>query len=320
MTFLSPYAGLVALVGLVPLALWALGERRRRAVYAALRLDEPGRRRRLVVAGALASVAVLLGAAATQPTVIRRTKRSIRTDAEVYFVFDTSKSMLARASRHAPDRLDRARALAVDIRGRLADVPAGIASMTDRVLPHLFPSPDPVAFAATAERTVGVDQPPPANGFDTRITTLGSLSRLASDNFYSPRATHRVAIVFTDGETVPFADASVATIFRKPPAIRTIFVRVWGARERVYLRNGKPDPLYRPDAIGATALPELAAATEGAALEASDPDKVVSVARRFLGDGPHVRELSQRRRLALAPILAGLTLLPLGLLLGRRNL
>jgi hypothetical protein len=320
MVFLSPLAGLVALLGLAPLALFVLGERRRGAVYALLRLEEPRRRRRLVAAGALAAVALLLGAAATQPTVVKRSSRSVRTDAEAFVVFDTSKSMLARRSPGAPDRLDRARALAIAVRSRLGDIPVGIASMTDRVLPHLFPTPDPVAFAATAVRTVGVDQPPPANGFDNRITTLGSLSRLASDNFYSPRAKRRLAIVFTDGETVPFADASVANIFRKPPAIRTIFVRLWNADERVFLDGGKPDPLYLADPIGATSLPELAAATHGVALGEGDASRVVSVARRFLGSGPHAGELEEQRKLSLAPLLAATALFPLGLLLWRRNL
>jgi hypothetical protein len=320
MIFLSPLAGLVALLGLPPLVVFALGERRRGAVYSLLGLDEPRRRRRIVAAGALGVVALLLGAAATQPTVVDRSKRSVRTDAEAFVVFDTSKSMLARRSPGAPDRLDRARALAVEVRSRLGDIPVGIASMTDRVLPHLFPSPDPVAFAATAVRTVAVDQPPPANGFDTRITTLGSLSRLASDNFYSPRATHRLAIVFTDGETVPFADASVATIFRKPPAIRTIFVRLWGAGERVFLQGGRPDPLYRPDPIGATSIAELAVTTDGVALPEGDPGRVASAARRLLGDGPHAGELEEQRKLSLAPFLAVAALGPLALLLWRRNL
>ena len=79
------------------------------------------------------------------------------------------------------------------------------------------------------------------------------------------------------------------------------------------------DPLYRPDPIGKTSVAELAAATDGVALPEGDPDRVVSVARRLLGDGPHAAELEEQRKLSLAPFLAVAALAPLGLLFWRRN-
>lgn len=319
MHLLSPLGGLLGLLGIVPLVAFALAERRRSRVTALLGLAEPGRRSRLLLAAALATVAALLGLAATQPTLVRRTARSVRSDAEAYVVFDTSRSMLAAPGRHEPDRLERARRLALALRARLPDIPFGIASMTDRVLPHLFPTPDLDAFAAAVHQSVGIERPPPLDGFGERITTLGSLSRLGSDNFYSPAATHRLVVVFTDGETKPFVDASVGTVLGKPPAIRPIFVRIWGADERVFLPGGI-DPNYVPDPIGAVSIPELAAVTNGVGYSSADLGRIVASARRFLGKGPATAQVEERRKLAFAPFVVLAAFLPLGFLLRRRNL
>ena len=193
-----------------------------------------------------------------------------------------------------------------------------IASITDRVLPHLFPTTDLDTFDLTVHKVIGIERPPPADSFSTRITTLGSIARVVSGNFFDPTATKRLLVVFTDGETKPFTDASIGTVFRQPPGVHSIFVRIWGAHERVYHGRTK-DPLYRPDPMSAVYIRQLAATAGGTAVESTDFGRLLSTARADLGQGPTRVLGNERRQLALAPYLAALCFLPLGFVLWRRN-
>lgn len=318
MHFLTPLGALVALVVVVPLVAFFVADRQRRRVTALLRLNEPRQLRRLSPAIALCVAAAFLGTAATQPTVVARSTQRIRTDAEAWFVLDTSLSMKAATSPSSPTRFQRAQSLAMRLRAALRDVPSGVASITDRALPHLFPTIDLAAFDLTVRKAVGIERPPPSDGFSVRITTLGSLARLVSDNFFSPSARKRLVVVFTDGETRPFADASLGTVFKQPPGIHAMFVRIWGANERVW--DGKrADPLYRPDPASAEYVQQLADTTDGAALRGSNFAAIVRDARHALGSGPHVDVRKERRQRELAPLFAAFAFLPLGFLLWRRN-
>jgi hypothetical protein len=319
MSFLTPFAAFLAFLVAVPLAAFVIGDRRRRRVAALLHLGEPRRLRRIAPAVAVTAVAGLLGVAAMQPTLVNRHSKRVRTDAEAFFVLDTSRSMLASAGRGKPTRFERARQLAERLRLELGDVPTGLASITDRALPHVFPTPDLDTFETALIKSMGIERPPPSDGFSIRVTTLGSLAHVATDNFFSATARHRLLVVFTDGETKPFVEASLGTLFRNPPAVKTIFVHVWGGDERVYLRDG-PDPDYRPDPVSKTTVRQLAFATEGVALGEHDYDRLAKQARAYLGSGPTRVLEKERRRFALAPYVAAFAFLPLGFLLWRRNL
>jgi hypothetical protein len=318
MSFLTPYGALVSVLVLAPLVAFVVGERGRRRVTALLRVPEPRASRSGAVAIAVAAVAALLGLAATQPTIVRRVQQDVRRDAEAWFVLDTSLSMAASPAPRAPTRFTRSRVLAERLRHDLRDVRVGLASITDRAMPHLFPSPDRATFHATLWRSMGIERPPPSDGFSILITTLGSLSRLATDNFFSPSATRRLMVVFTDGETKPFVDRSLATLFRRPPGVDTIFVRVWKSGEQVYDR-GVPDPLYHPEPRGAAYVRAIAAASGGRAFDEHQYDAIVDTARRDLGSGPVSALTREEDRFAMAPLVAGLAFLPLAFLLWRRN-
>jgi hypothetical protein len=318
MSFLSPLGALVVLVGAVPLVAFIRSERARERVTRLLRLREATSRARLVPLAASLAIAALLGIAATQPTIVRHSSQRVRTDAEAWFVLDTSRSMKASAGPDSPTRFERAQELAVRLQDKLGDVPVGIASITDRVLPHLFPTTDRDTFDLTVHKVIGIERPPPADGFSTRITTLGSIARVVSSNFYDPSATKRLLVVFTDGETKPFTDASIGTVFRQPPQVHAIFVRIWGAHEHVYYGKTK-DPLYRPDPSSASYIRQLAETAGGTAVEGADFDRLLRTARADLGQGPTHVLGNERRELALAPYLAALCFLPLGFVLWRRN-
>jgi hypothetical protein len=318
MSFLTPFAAFVALLVAVPLAAFVISERRRQRVSALLHLAEPGRLRRGAPALAVTAVAGLLGLAAMQPTLVNRHSKHVRTDAEAFFVLDTSRSMLASAGRGKPTRFERARRLAARLRLEIGDVPTGLASITDRTLPHVFPTPDIDTFETALTKAMGIERPPPSDGFSIKVTTLGSLAHVATDNFFSPTAEHRLVVVFTDGETKPFVEASLGTLFRKPPAVKTIFVHIWGADERVYLPGG-PDPNYRPDPVSKTTVGQLAFATAGAAVGEHDYGRLVQQARADVGSGPTRVLEKERRRFALAPYVAAFAFVPLGFLFWRRN-
>jgi hypothetical protein len=319
LSFLSPEAGLVALAAALPLALLLDGERRTRRLRTALRLDPPARTQRGALVASVVAVPALLGLGAMQPVIDRSTEDVTRTDAEIFFVVDVSRSMIASRTPTSRTRLERARSGALEVRSRLGQVPAGVASMTDRLLPHLFPTPEGKVFAATIERSVGIDQPPPVN-WNRTATTLGALSALATRNFFSRDVTRRVAVVFTDAESRSFATENVGALFRRQPRVRPIFVRVGNVDERVYTIGGELDDAYRPPLTAATTIRALAAATSGEAFEEGELGDVVEAVKRAVGTGRTEVRGNESNKLALAPYSVALAFLPLGLLLWRRNL
>lgn len=317
LTLLTPLAALLVLAVALPLAALRAGEARVRAVARALRLPD-GPARRAPVA-AIVALAVLLGLAAAQPVLAFEAGKRVRADAEVYVVIDTTLSMLAAASPRAETRFDRAKETAGRLRARLPDVRVGIASFTDRVLPHLFPSSDAELYAATLDRAVRVEHPPPERQWDVRATTFGSLDALATRNFYSPSARARAFVLLTDGETREYSLPALAAVLGRPPAITPVLVHVRRDGEQLYL-DGRLDRGYESDPRSGRALVALAEAAAGTVVSEGDLAGAVEALRAALGDGEHVNEGRQRRTVQLAPWLALLAGLPLAFLIVRRSL
>ena len=316
MVFLSPVAALVALAVAVPLAAWVLFELRARRVASRIGLlDAP--RPRLGVPVALVLLAALLGIAAAQPVVSSNKKRVGRADAEVYLLFDTSRSMLAKRRFDDASRLTRAKRLGIEVRGSLRDVPVGLASLTDRVLPHLFPTLDAQVFASTLRDAIAIERPPPA-GDNELATDYTTLSSVASDNYFKPTTRKRLLIVFSDGESRGFDDVVLAGTFRRHH-VRVLFVHIWNAREQIFLTRTSPDPAYRPDPTSKDTAERLAQAGGGMVLP-PDRGAIVAAARAFLGKGPAISVTEQRTRTSLAPYVVLAALLPLSFVLFRRNL
>jgi hypothetical protein len=324
--FLTPRGALLVLVVLVPLAAFLVVSRRAASVRQAVGLPDLTDRARLVPLGAVVAVGALLGLAAAQPVVQRNSERTVRADAEAYVVLDVSRSMLARTGLQGTMRVERAKQLAERLRASLPDVRFGIASMTNRVLPHLFPSADQDVFRATLERSVGIERPAPGTGFivapgqvTTRnATTFTALAGLGTQNFFSPEAKRRVVIVLTDGESSEVDAGRVGSSFRRA-GIRPVYLRFWGPNERVY-SNGAEEPQYRPQPESRAILESLAAATGGREFDEGDVAAAERQVRTDLGTGAERAEATDRgTRLRLAPYLAIAAFLPLGLLLWRRD-
>jgi hypothetical protein len=263
-------------------------------------------------------VAGLLGLAAAQPVLARTTTLHVRTDAEVFVAVDVSRSMLARPVRGATTRLDRSRRLAGQLRDELPGIPVGVASVTDRILPHLFPSADDDVFRTTVTRAIGIEQPPPRSTYAKNATSFDSLTDVATRRFFSPTAKRRLLVLFTDGESSPITAARIGRVFRRTPAIRTVFIHVWGASERVYGPSG-PEPQYQPDPSSHAILEALAVATGGHVFREDQLEAAARRSREVLGPGPTRAEGVRDARNGLAPYLVLGALLPLGLVLVRHD-
>ena len=220
LTFLTPLAALLALGVVVPVVALLAVRRRARGIRATLALDEPPKRSLLVPLAALLAAGALLALAAAQPVVEWTRDREVRTDAEAFVVLDVSRSMLAQRSVDDPMRIERAKVAASTIRSSLSEVPVGVASLTDRVLPHLFPSADEDVFEATIERALAIERPPPRSTFLTGATSLDSLATVRGQRYFSPRATSRLVIVLTDGESQPVSNTRLGGLFRRSPRDR----------------------------------------------------------------------------------------------------
>ena len=317
-TFLTPLGALLALVVVVPLAALVLVRRRGARVRGAIGLPEPGALTRRLPVAALVLAAVLLGLAAAQPRLEWTSARKVRSDAEVFVVIDTSRSMLARSDPGSPIRYARASTAALKFRSAFDDVPVGLVSFTDRVLPHLFPSVDDDVFVATLRRSIGIDRPPPQGTFSSTATRLGALESVVSRRFFTPTSRARLLLVITDGESVPISGAKIGAAFRRPPGVDTIFLHVWDGRERVY-DGADPEPQYSPDPRSRGILDAAAVTLGGHVYDENELGGAIAKARDLLGDGATVTRGERRNRLALAPYLAGAVFLPLALLLWRRD-
>jgi hypothetical protein len=224
--------------------------------------------------------------------------------------------MLARPGPRAPTRFQRAVALAVRLRAGLGDIPAGVASLSDWILPHAFPTDNERVFAATVTGAIGVNRPRPQLK-SRNATDFSALITLGLGNFYGEHAKRRLAILLSDGESREFSLPLVLEALRRGH-VGLILVRFWSRHDAVYLGRRR-DPGYVPNPEATAPLERLAARTAGGRVfRESEPGAVIRAARSFLGKGPVVGAGRKDRTLPLGPyaVLAGI--LPLAFLLRRR--
>lgn len=316
--FLTPAAGLVGLLALVGVAAVVAAERRSRRVARALGLAPRGPLAGLGAILAVAAAGALLAVAAAQPVVSTVGVREGRTDVEAIFVFDISRSMLARQSRVGPTRFERAVEAGKELRARIPQVPVGISSITDRLLPHLFPTTSANVFTSTLDRAMGVERPPPDRSGRGRVTALSALQGLVTGNFFGPQAQKRIAVVFSDAETVPVdAPTLRGRLFGR---VEVVFVRLWSASDRVYLADGQIERQYRPDLDSGDYLAGVAEAIEANVFEEDELEDVASRVQALAGRGPTGPEGEELESRPLAAYVVGAAFLPILFLLARRNL
>jgi hypothetical protein len=313
---LTPLAAFFGLAVIAPLAAFAELLRRDHRVRERLGMPASARRVRAPVAFSLAALPLLLAFAATQPVLELGRKQAEREDAELYVVFDTSRSMLASQSVDEPNRLDRAEELGLRLRASLPLVRVGIASFTDRVLPHLMPTLDEAAFGATVQRSVGIESPPPSTFYAIRATRIGVLAALGTRNFFAPDTEHRVAVVFTDGESRRVGERFAESLRRH--GVRLLFVHVWDEGERIYGTGNQPEPDYEPEPQSREILREAAVAVRGRTFVEGQFDELLRTTDSLLGKEGKTRTHA-RDQVPLAPWVTLAAFVPLGVILRRRN-
>jgi hypothetical protein len=313
--FLTPLAAFVGLGLLVPIVAVILRERRDQRLRRALDLRAPARR--LVPALAGAAVVACLAAAAAQPAIKTSEGLRVRKDAQIYFVFDISRSMGASLHPGAPTRLERAQSFSLGLHRRLEDISTGVATLTDRLLGVLPPTANQRLINQVLSRVIGIDQPPPSS-IERISTFFSALVDLGPQGYFSARVPHRLAVVFSDMETDEF-DPSVLHNNLAASHVGLILVRFARPGEAIFRPKRGRDPAYEPYLLYLPRVESLAGAGAGGRLfDEHDLGAVVHAARAYLGHGPTMATARARRTIRLGPyaVLAGV--LPLFFLLRRR--
>ena len=312
MTLLTPLGALAVMALILPLGAALHGRMRVAAVARQLRLDPPRRWSLGARSVAVVAAAGLLGLAAAQPALTNETLVRERTDVAALFVLDTSRSMAASLTPTSTTRLARAITAAVQLRAAIPEVPSGVATFTDRVLPDLLPVVDVAGFDAVVRQAVTIEDPPPSTQ-TVRATSYAALDDIATGNYFAPGVARRVIVLLTDGESTPFDPSAVASQLGVHRGYRFLTIRFWNQSEAVFDANGRPEPAYRPDPTGRVLLAELASALGGRSFEENQTQAAMSYLRDVVGSG---RTGSARRvfgREALAPYVAALALVVLAL-------
>jgi von Willebrand factor type A domain len=317
-SFLSPEGGLLALLVVAPLAGLVVVSRRARRARELLRLPDPERTSWLLPAAALATMTGLLALSAAQPVISDASITSTRDDVEAIILVDNSLSMSAATGPREESRLDRARRAALRLRSSIPEVPVGVASLTDRALPHLFPSTDLDAFQRVLDRSVQIDQPPPLE-FNPRSTIYEPIGDLVARNYFSEGLRKRVIVVLSDGEARPSSAQSLARTLALGPPTEVMFVRFWGADESIFLADGSSDTEYVPDPGSESQLRAFASGLSAPVFDEDAEGEQVEALQAAIGDGPTLPRRESGEPFVLTPYLAGIALLPLLFLLWVRN-
>jgi hypothetical protein len=313
--FLNPWGAVLVLLLVLPVLAFNRLRKRDTAARTTLALPPPSRWSLFAPIGGALLGGALLVLAATQPTIVRSSSHPQRTDAETLFVLDITRSMLASSTPGSATRLDRAKKIAVRLRASIPAVPAGVASITDRVLPYVLSTSDEGVFTSTLAGAVAVDEPPPTNVYYDRATDLAALTEIPSREFFSAGVRKRVVVVLTDGESRAVPARRMQALSSR--GLRTVFVHVWQPGERVYA-TGRPDKTYHADPESAAFLANLASEANGTAAEEDNLTAATAAVRGAVGTGP-TEPVRDHSYVGLMQPIAIAALLSLAFVLWRRN-
>jgi len=226
-----------------------------------------------------------------------------------------SRSMGARLPG-ARTRLARAKIDAKRLRAALAGIPVGIGSLTDRLLPHLFPSVSPNAFNAVLDGSLGIDRPTSSFPYgNINATKLGSLGDLVLGGYFPASAKRRVVVVFTDGESRRDDLGTLPSLFGDAH-IKAFFFHYWRPQERIYI-NGRINTAYAPDATTQGILPALARELQTQVFDPGQTAQAATAIRAAAGKGPVTTRGRDLSSVLLTPYVLLLALVPLVFLIVR---
>jgi len=297
--FLTPRAALVGLAFVVPLVAVALRHRSAARVRATLGLRGPGLATHLARPVALAALGLLVAASAAHPAVRDTVSTPVRSDAELYLTFDVSRSMLATAAPGKIVRLERARALGRAVHAALPGVPTGVATLTNRMMPLVFPTNDTRSVDAVIDHSLRIMQPPPVAYTTARESSLATLTLAADRSYFDPTARKRLLVVFGDLDSDYFSLTGTLRLLRRH-GIEPFLVRVARPGEQVFTASGRPYA-YVPASTVTVAALRLAG---WHAYEEDEQARLISELRSSLGSGPVRASGLVKSQRDLAPVLA----------------
>ena len=208
---------------------------------------------------------------------------------------------------------------AKELRAGIPEARVGVVSLTDRVLPHLFPTLSDNAFVAVVNRSIGIERPRRPDRRTRRATSLNALGDIGRAAYFDSLTTRRLVVVLTDGETLPVDYETLRTRL-VGARVTPVFVHIGRGDERVFGPDGRTDAAYRPDPTALRTLRGVARPVEGAVYEEGQQREVAAAVRKFAADGPLVEQGRELRPVELAAPIVAVTLLPLLFLLRRRTL
>ena len=297
--FLTPRAALVGLVFVVPLITFAIREKASARVRSTLDLRRPRVTRVLARPVGFVTLAALVAATAAQPAVRATDSTRVRSDAEMFLTFDVSRSMLATDAPGGVVRMERARALGRDVNSALSDLPTGVATLTNRMMPLLFPTGDARGVTAVIDHSLQIMQPRPERLTAARASSLAALSLAADRSYFNPSARKRVLVVFTDLDTDFFSLEGTLRLLRKH-RIEPFVVRVAAPGERVFDSAGRPFAYVSESTVTVDGLRRA----RWHAYEENEPRRLVTDIRSYLGEGTTSETGLVESQRDLAPLLA----------------
>jgi len=299
LVFLTPKAALVGLAFAMPLATLAIRERAAERVRSELTLSRPRLARVVARPLGLVVLAALIAIAAAQPTIRTTDSTPVRSDAELYLTFDVSRSMLAALTPGAVVRMERARALGARLHAALRDIPTGVATLTNVMMPLLFPTGDARGVDAVINHSLRIMQPPPVQYTTARASSLGTLSLAADRSYFDPSAHKRVLVVFSDLDSDYFSLYGTLRLLRQHH-IEPFVVRIAAAGERIYTTSGRPYPYV---SVSTVTVDQLRRA-HWHAFEENDTARLIHEIRSYLGRGPVGTSGLVESQRSLAPLFA----------------
>jgi hypothetical protein len=268
---------------------------------------------------AAALACACLGVGAARPALRDSHRLSVRARSEVLYVVDVSRSMAASHGPAGETRLAQARQVVASLHDGAVDVPSGLAGMTDRVLPYLFPTARRAVFEETLRRSVLLEAPPPQEVAPV-ATSFASLGAIPGGGFFDRAARWRTCVLVTDGETQPYDAAPVADALAGGRGCRLVVVRVGDGAERVYGPDGVAEAGYAPDRAAGARVDALAEAAGGRAFTASNEAAARAAVRADAERGPVVPTTVGASTTSLAPWLALAALIVTGCFAAQRLL
>ena len=226
---------------------------------------------------------------------------------QVVVALDSSRSMLAASAPGRPQRWQRARAFARRLHSELPGVPMGLSSLTNRLLPYLFPTSDGRAYDLVLDQAYGIERPPPALTLDRWVTVFDPLTEVTVRRFFSPRVHKHVLVVLSDAEAHPF-DARAVLQRLERAGTMPVVVRFWRPGERIFQPGSASYRATQPDALTPLRRAGWPAFSE------TQLDAAARFIRDAVGHGPVVRVGYAQEDVQLAPLLALAAFVPLLLL------